>query len=99
MSANEWLAQDMADMLMVEVERPAFRGTTALGAAMLAGWAAACSARSTRPARCAAPSTATARAIWGPARDDRLRRWQRALAAVTGEADKLDASERNRITH
>jgi len=37
MAANDWLAQDLADMLALEVERPAFIETTALGAAMLAG--------------------------------------------------------------
>jgi glycerol kinase len=37
MSANNWLAQDMADMLDLPVERPGFVETTALGAAMLAG--------------------------------------------------------------
>jgi glycerol kinase len=37
MSANDWLAQDLADMLDLPVERPAFVETTALGAAMLAG--------------------------------------------------------------
>jgi glycerol kinase len=37
MVANDWLAQDLADMLDLEVERPDFVETTALGAAMLAG--------------------------------------------------------------
>jgi glycerol kinase len=37
MAANDWLAQDLADMLDLEVERPEFVETTALGAAMLAG--------------------------------------------------------------
>jgi glycerol kinase len=37
MAANDWLAQDLANMLDLEVERPAFVETTALGAAMLAG--------------------------------------------------------------
>ncbi len=37
MAANDWLAQDLADMLDVPVERPGFVETTALGAAMLAG--------------------------------------------------------------
>jgi glycerol kinase len=37
MVANDWIAQDMADILAVDVERPAFIETTALGAAMLAG--------------------------------------------------------------
>ncbi len=37
MVANDWMAQDMADILNIEVERPEFAETTALGAAMLAG--------------------------------------------------------------
>lgn len=37
MVANDWIAQDLADMLAIHVERPAFAETTALGAAMLAG--------------------------------------------------------------
>lgn len=36
MVANDWMAQDLADMLNIPVERPAFIETTALGAAMLA---------------------------------------------------------------
>jgi len=37
MVANDWMAQDLADMLAIPVERPRFAETTALGAAMLAG--------------------------------------------------------------
>jgi glycerol kinase len=37
MIANDWLAQDLADMLDISVDRPADVETTALGAAMLAG--------------------------------------------------------------
>ncbi len=37
MVANDWMAQDLADVLGVPVERPDFAETTALGAAMLAG--------------------------------------------------------------
>jgi glycerol kinase len=37
MVANDWMAQDLADMLNIAVERPKFVETTALGAAMLAG--------------------------------------------------------------
>lgn len=37
MSANNWMAQDLADILALPVERPADTETTALGAAMLAG--------------------------------------------------------------
>ena len=36
MAANDWMAQDLADMLNVPVERPDFVESTALGAAMLA---------------------------------------------------------------
>jgi glycerol kinase len=36
MSANDWMAQDIADILNLEVERPDMVETTALGAAMLA---------------------------------------------------------------
>jgi glycerol kinase len=36
MVANAWMAQDLADMLDIPVERPGFIETTALGAAMLA---------------------------------------------------------------
>lgn len=36
MISNDWIAQDLADILQLEVERPAFVETTALGAAMLA---------------------------------------------------------------
>ena len=42
MSANDWLAQDIADILNIAVERPRFVETTALGAAVAAatgaGW-------------------------------------------------------------
>jgi glycerol kinase len=37
MSANDWVAQDLANVLGLGVERPGFVETTALGAAMLAG--------------------------------------------------------------
>jgi glycerol kinase len=36
MVANDWMAQDLADMLAIDVERPHYVETTALGAAMLA---------------------------------------------------------------
>ena len=37
MVANDWIAQDVADVTELAVERPRFVETTALGAAMLAG--------------------------------------------------------------
>ena len=39
MSANDWLGQFLADMLIAPVERPVSVETTALGAAFLAGLA------------------------------------------------------------
>ena len=36
MISNDWIAQDLADILQLDVERPDFVETTALGAAMLA---------------------------------------------------------------
>jgi glycerol kinase len=40
MSANDWIAQDLASILDLPVERPSDVETTALGAAMLAGMGA-----------------------------------------------------------
>ncbi|MHB0705183.1 glycerol kinase GlpK [Roseomonas mucosa] len=40
MSANDWFCQFLADMMQVEVERPACLETTSMGAAFLAGLAA-----------------------------------------------------------
>jgi glycerol kinase len=37
MVTNDWIAQDLADVLDIPVDRPDFAETTALGAAMLAG--------------------------------------------------------------
>jgi glycerol kinase len=40
MSASDWTMQFLADVLDMQVDRPTVRQTTALGAAMLAGWQA-----------------------------------------------------------
>ncbi len=83
MSANDWLAQDLADMLDLPVERPELVETTALGAAMLAAVGAGLF-----------PDLAAAGAAMGGARrgflpdmdarmrEERLGRWRVALAAV-----------------
>ncbi|MEN9683581.1 MAG: glycerol kinase GlpK [Pseudomonadota bacterium] len=81
MSANDWMAQDLADVLGVPVERPEFVETTALGAAMLAGIGAGLY-----------PSlTAAVAAMRGGVRQfapqaadlgERRAAWQRALLAV-----------------
>ena len=64
MAANDWLAQDLADMLDLPVERPAFVETTALGAAMLAGVGCGLFA-----------SLEEAAAMRGAVRDASSRRW------------------------
>ncbi len=83
MSANDWMAQDLADMLDLAVERPDFVETTALGAAMLAAVGAglhsdlASAAQAMRgPARHFTP------AMEGEVREARLARYARALAAA-----------------
>jgi glycerol kinase len=84
MASNDWLAQDLADMLGLPVERPANVETTALGAAMLAGlgcglFASLDEAAAMRgPVRTFAPNAAV------EARDARLAAWTAALAAVLG---------------
>jgi glycerol kinase len=83
MSANDWMAQDLADMLGIPVERPGFVETTALGAAMLAAsgaglypdLAAACEAMRGELARFT-PQLAAG------VREERLMRWRKALAAA-----------------
>jgi len=83
MAANDWMAQDLADVLGVPVERPAFVETTALGAAMLAA-----SGAGLYP-----DLTAASEAMRGKltrfepkmddaAREERLARWRKALRAA-----------------
>ncbi|WP_068070719.1 glycerol kinase GlpK [Novosphingobium lentum] len=83
MSANDWMAQDLADILAIPVERPASVETTALGAAMLAavgsGWfdtlqQAAAAMRG--PVRRFMPQ------MDASVRDERIARWDAALAKV-----------------
>jgi len=82
MSANDWLAQDLADLLGVPVERPEQVETTALGAAMLAGvgcglFASLDEAATLRgPVRCFLPGNGAAR------RETRLAGWHDALCRV-----------------
>jgi len=83
MAANDWMAQDIADLLDIEVRRPDFVETTALGAAMLA--ALGCGWHSTLE-DAAAAMIGTARSFI-PAMDEqtraqRLGRWDAALGKV-----------------
>ena len=82
MAANDWMAQDLADMLGVTVERPGFVETTALGAAMLA--AAGAGLHPDLAAACAAMRGRLATfepAMADEVRDARLAAWRKALAA------------------
>ena len=83
MSANDWMAQDLADILDLEVERPDFVETTALGAAILASVGAGIhrSLDEAAPAmrgksRCFVPE------MEGEVREARLARYARALKAA-----------------
>jgi glycerol kinase len=83
MSANDWLAQDIADLTMLPVVRPDFVETTALGAAMLAAVGAGLHG-SLEHAR-AAMIGGTRRfepAMTPDVRQARLAAWNKALAAV-----------------
>jgi glycerol kinase len=82
MSANDWLAQDLADMLDVPVERPAFVETTALGAAMLAGIGCGLYGSLQDAAAMRGEVAAFTPAIERGVRDRRLGTWRTALDAV-----------------
>jgi glycerol kinase len=84
MIANDWLAQDLADMLDLEVERPAFVETTALGAAMLAGVGAGLFGGLGEAAQMRGAVERFTPAMSSETRDARLAGWRRAVAAVLG---------------
>lgn len=83
MSANDWMAQDLADMLELDVERPDFIETTALGAAICASVGAGFY----RSLEEAAEAMRGATQVFVPkmeekVRSDRLARYARALSAA-----------------
>ncbi|MFN4113232.1 MAG: FGGY family carbohydrate kinase [Sphingomonadaceae bacterium] len=83
MSANDWMAQDLADMLDLDVERPDYVETTALGAAMLA--AVGAGLHPSLGAAADAMRGAVRRFVPAMAADVRAHRlsgWRKALAAV-----------------
>jgi glycerol kinase len=83
MAANDWMAQDIADISGLPVVRPDFVETTALGAAMLA--AVGAGLHDTLEAACAAMIGGTTRfepAMAAETRAARLVAWEEALAAV-----------------
>jgi glycerol kinase len=83
MSANNWMAQDIADILDLPVERPALVETTALGAAMLAAHGAGLFETLEAAVAAMRGSVRT----FGPAMDhatraQRIAAWQAALTRV-----------------
>ena len=83
MSANNWMAQDLANILALPVERPDMVETTALGAGMLAALGAG--RFDTLDEAAAAMRSASEQFL--PAMDEsvrgtRLAQWRKALAAV-----------------
>ena len=85
MAANDWMAQDLADILDIVVERPGFVESTALGAAMLAATGAGLYP-DLASAAAAMRGTATrfTPALEAEKRKTRLAGWQSALAKVLG---------------
>ena len=79
MAANDWLAQDLADMLGLAVERPGFVETTALGAAMLAGVGCGLFGSLEEAAAMRGEVRRFAPAMDADARAARLEGWRRAL--------------------
>ncbi len=85
MSANNWLAQDLADMLGLACERPADVETTARGAALLAAVGAGLYPDLPAAAAGLLPQAQRFTPALAPAlREARLAAWQHALKATLG---------------
>ncbi len=83
MSANDWMAQDLADLLALDVERPDMVETTALGAAMLAGLGCGLFASLTEAATAMRGKTSRFTPAMNEAtRAGRIKAWEKALAVV-----------------
>ena len=82
MVTNDWMAQDLADMLAIDVERPAFVETTALGAAMLAAVGCGLFPTLEDAASMRGGVTRFTPMLGAEARDVRLAGWSDALARV-----------------
>lgn len=83
MSGNDWMAQDLANMLDIAVERPDFVETTALGTAMLAAAGSGVHADLNAAAAAMRGDLHEFRPdMSDDVRRERLARWKRALAAT-----------------
>ncbi|KQS04582.1 glycerol kinase [Sphingomonas sp. Leaf357] len=86
MVSNDWMAQDMADILDVDVERPEFAETTALGAAMLAGIGCGLFKDLAAASVLRAKVETFRPAMSADVRQDRLDGWERAVKSVVALA-------------
>ncbi len=82
MVANSWMSQDLADILAIEVDRPQFVETTALGAAMLAALGAGLYPDLGSAAQMRAGGQVFTPAMDGASRDARMAGWRSAVASV-----------------
>ena len=82
MVTNDWMAQDLADILAIDVERPAFVETTALGAAMLAAVGCGLYDSLQDAAKMRGGVTRFAPTMEAPVRKTRLAGWADALSRV-----------------
>jgi glycerol kinase len=87
MAGNEFLAQDLADLLDMDVERPANVETTAIGAAMLAGLGCGMFGSLEEAAGARGNVTTFGPAMSANARARRIVRWDRAVEAMLSSTD------------
>jgi glycerol kinase len=86
MVTNDWIAQDLADMLALTVERPDLAETTALGAAMLAGVGCGLFDGLDSASAMRGPGRSFEPAIDAADRSRRLDGWGRAVRSVLAQA-------------
>jgi glycerol kinase len=82
MSANDWMVQDIADLLAIPVERPALVEATALGAAILAGVGCGLHGSLEQAANAMGSPLTRFEPVTLPNRDERVRAWQDAVARL-----------------
>ncbi|MBC9031530.1 glycerol kinase [Sphingomonas sp. JC676] len=82
MVTNDWIAQDLADILALPVDRPDFAETTALGAAMLAGVGCGMFAGLEEAAKMRGAGLTFEPKLDADARAARLAGWDRAVASI-----------------
>lgn len=88
MASNGWLAQDLADMLGLTVERPEYVETTALGAAMLAGVGSGMFKSLEEAASMRGAVERFEPAMAAEVREARLAGWRKAVEGVLGSSSR-----------